>query len=43
MNLWNNIFHMDLEWTHEIYKFVMYNIFLSSILISICDFFSRVT
>jgi hypothetical protein len=24
MNLWNNIFCTDLEWTHEAYKFVMY-------------------
>jgi len=23
MDLWNNIFGMDLEWTHETYKFVM--------------------
>jgi len=23
MNLWNNKFRMDLEWTHETYKFVM--------------------
>jgi hypothetical protein len=23
MNLWNNKFCMDLEWTHEAYKFVM--------------------
>jgi hypothetical protein len=22
-NLWNNKFHMDLEWTHEAYKFVI--------------------
>jgi hypothetical protein len=25
MNLWNNRVHMDLEWTHEAYKFVMCN------------------
>jgi hypothetical protein len=25
MNLWNNIIHIDLEWTHEAYKFVMRN------------------
>jgi hypothetical protein len=23
MNLWNNNFHIDLEQTHEVYKFVM--------------------
>jgi hypothetical protein len=23
-NPWNNIFHMNLEWTHEAYKFVMH-------------------
>jgi hypothetical protein len=23
INLWTNKFHMDLEWTHETYKFVM--------------------
>jgi len=23
-NLWNNRFHMDLEWTHEPYEFVMW-------------------
>ncbi len=25
MNLWNNKFHTDLKWTHEAYKFVVYD------------------
>jgi len=36
-NLWNYKFHMDLEWTYEVYKFVMYDPFLSSISESMCD------
>jgi hypothetical protein len=41
MNLWNKKIHMDLEWTHEVYKFVMYDLFFSSISESMCDFFLR--
>jgi hypothetical protein len=29
MNLWNIKLHIDLEWTHEAYKFVMNHIILS--------------
>jgi len=34
---------MDLEWTREVYKFVMYDLFLSSISKSMCDFFFKDT
>jgi len=41
MNLWNKKIRMDLEWTHEVYKFVMYDLFFSSISESMCDFFLK--